>query len=218
MSGNPPGPVHIALPGVPGAARVEGGCGNAAGSAGVSGEAKVGGGALQGRRISIGTSGAAPVLGAFAKLPLAVRLAVQGVPPATALRPAAQPQASADMGRPPAEHACSALLKITVHEPFMLVVRTAQGLGLATGMDLEVHEKQLQFEELPYAQATLARLKKEIRALPTHSAAHLSLLDLLVQTQAALAVALGPQASLPDYLSIERRGVQLPADPALPHA
>lgn len=103
------------------------------------------------------------------------------------------------------------LVRCTVHEPFMLLVRTAHGLGLDTGMDPVAHERQLEREGVPHIEATLAVLKKAIRALPVHCAPHLSLLDHVVQTQAALASALGPRASPPDYLGTERRGTMAAA-------
>ncbi|MCD2511547.1 hypothetical protein [Comamonas endophytica] len=117
-----------------------------------------------------------------------------------------------------ADRVCQSVRQSPVHESFMLVVRTAQNLGLATGMSLDAHEKQLQIEGLPYIDTTLAWLKKEILTLPEHCAPHLSLLDHLVQTQAALAAALGPQGTQPVYPGIERRAAPPPDGPDLPHA
>jgi len=112
----------------------------------------------------------------------------------------------------PAQPVCESVLPSTVHEPFMLVVRTAQSLGLEAGVDPEVHARQLAHEGLAYVEATLAHLKQAIRRLPVHCAAHLSLLDQLVQTQLAIARVQGKQSAAPDYPGIERRAGQAPFD------
>lgn len=112
----------------------------------------------------------------------------------------------------PAQPVCQGLLPSTVREPFMLVVRTAQSLALEAGMDPEVHARRLEHEGLAHIEATLARLKQAILRLPTHCAAHLSLLDHLVQTQLAIASVKGQQSAPPDYLGIERRGAHEPVD------
>ena len=98
------------------------------------------------------------------------------------------------------------LLPPAVQEPFMLVVRTAHSLGLEAGVDPEVHARQLAREGLAHVEATLAHLKQAIRRLPVHGAAHLSLLDQLVQTQLVIASVKGRRNSQPDYPGIERRG------------
>lgn len=101
----------------------------------------------------------------------------------------------------------------TLHGTFMLVVRTAQGLGLATGMELDAHERRLEIDALPHIEATLARLKTDIQALPVHVAAYLSLVDQLVQTQAAAAGIRQKAPAPPHCPDVERRGARAQIDP-----
>lgn len=169
--------------------------GTKAGSPAAPDATKLGISALQGRRVSVGGPGAAPLAAAFQCPPRA-----------------------AQSGGLAAQQAGDGLLKATVHEPFMLVVRTAQSLGLDTGLCPDFHRKPLENEALPRLEATLARLKQAIRALPAHSARHLSLLDHLIQTQAAIAFALGQQAAPSGYRGIERRGVPADGGPKPPPA
>lgn len=123
----------------------------------------------------------------------------------------AKPHAGGDGpggGQAAADPVCTGLAKSQVHGSFMLVVRTAQGLGLETGMGPDAHEKQSENEGLSYMEATLARIKQTIHALPMPGAAHLSLVDHLIQTQAAITAAQRQPDAQSDYPGVERRSAQ----------
>lgn len=116
------------------------------------------------------------------------------------------------------EHVVKGLLKSPVHEPFMAVVRTAQKLGLATGMDPAAHEKQAKKMGLPHLEATLAQLLKTIDAQPQPSAEQLKLLYDVTQVQAAITMAKAELGAQSDHLGIERRGAETHIDLKPPRA